>query len=369
MKPLDRRKFLSKMLTGMKALPVMGLLPPSVLSAAIDQATDKTLHYRPLNGDLLTDIVKRKLHHGPDRFENPLGLSRDGRFGELLEWKFFSFNKFSSHLDEQPVIPLTVNWDAVKDHSGLSVTYLKHAGLFIKDHDRHIIVDPIFEDIFWFIEDFSPLAFDVQKMPQPDDILITHGHYDHLDMSSLSLFKKDAHVISPLGYNLEFKELGLDNRTQLDWFGAHTANQQEILLLPCNHWTMRSPIEGPNTSLWGSYIIRSKSGYTIYVSGDTAYFDGFEQIGNAFNIDLAIINLGAYEPRWFMAPSHMNPEETVRAFVELKAKKIMIVHWGTFRLGDEPVHFPPMQIRKALAKEGLEDRLVDLKQGETYFIN
>lgn len=369
MKPLGRRKFLSAMLTGMKTLPVMGFFAPSVLSAATDQAGDTALHYRSLNGDLLTDIVKRKLHHGSARFVNPLGLAREGRFGELLEWKFFSLNKFSSHLDEQPVIPLTVNWEAVKDHAGLSVTYLKHAGLFIKDHDRNILVDPIFEDIFWFIEDFSPLAFDVQKMPQPDDILITHGHYDHFDMPSLSLFKKDAHVISPLGYDSEFKDLGLHNRTQLDWFDAHAANKREVQLLPCNHWTMRNPFEGPNTSLWGSFLIRTKSGYTIYVSGDTAYFDGFEQIGNAFNIDLAIINLGAYEPRWFMAPSHMNPEETVRAFVEMKAKKMMIVHWGTFQLGDEPVHFPPIQIREALAKEGLADRLIDLKQGETYFIS
>ena len=206
-------------------------------------------------------------------------------------------------------------------------------------------------------------------MPQPDDILITHGHYDHLDMPSLSLFKKDTHVISPLGYDSEFKDLEFHNRTQLDWFDAHAANKLEIQLLPCNHWTMRNPFEGPNTSLWGSFLIRTQSGYTIYVSGDTAYFDGFEQIGNAFNIDLTIINMGAYEPRWFMAPSHMNPEETVRAFVELKAKKMMIVHWGTFQLGDEPVHFPPMQIRKALAGKGLEDRLVDLKQGETYFIS
>ncbi len=260
MKLLGRRKFLSKMLTGMKALPVMGLLPPSVLSAATDQANDSALHYRPLNGDQLTDIVKRKLHHGPDRFLNPLGLSREGRFGELLEWKFFSFNEFSSHLNDQPVIPFTVNWEAVKDHPGLSVTYLKHAGLFIKDHDRNILVDPIFENIFWFIEDFSPLAFDVQKMPQPDDILITHGHYDHLDTSSLSLFKKDAHVITPLGYDSEFKDLGLHNRTQLDWFDAHAANKQEVMLLPCNHWTMRNPFEGPNTSLWGSFLIRTQSG-------------------------------------------------------------------------------------------------------------
>jgi L-ascorbate metabolism protein UlaG (beta-lactamase superfamily) len=104
-------------------------------------------------------------------------------------------------------------------------------------------------------------------------------------------------------------------------------------------------------------------------SGDTAYFDGFDQIGNEFEIDLAIFNLGAYEPRWFMAPSHINPAETVCAFKALNAARLMIIHWGTFRLGDEPVHFPPNQIRPELDKEGLLERLVDVKHGETLYMD
>lgn len=369
MKAIDRRKFLSKLLTGVKAGLATGLFWPAVAASTTIPGDKTGLHYRPLNGTLLTDIAKRKLHHGNGRFANPLGLSREGRLAELLRWKFFSSNRFSSHLDDQPVVPVQVDWQAVEAHPGLSVTFLKHAGFLIKDARRHLLIDPVFDKIFWFIEDFSPLVPAVQQhMPEPDEILITHGHYDHLDLAALSTFKKDVHVISPLGYHDEFNDLGLRNRTQLDWFDAYSAHGQEITLLPCNHWTMRNPIEGPNTSLWGSYLIRTKDGYTIYVSGDTAYFDAFEQIGNAFPIDLAIFNLGAYEPRWFMAPSHLNPQETVQAFKALNAKKLIIAHWGTFRLGDEPVHFPPLQIRRALAREGLADRLVDLKHGETYFV-
>ena len=85
-------------------------------------------------------------------------------------------------------------------------------------------------------------------------------------------------------------------------------------------------------------------------------------IGEQYNIDLAVFNLGAYEPRWFMAPSHINPRETVRAFKELRAEKILVVHWGTFRLGDEPVHFPPLQFHKELKKEGLLDVHQPVKQ-------
>ena len=160
----------------------------------------------------------------------------------------------------------------------------------------------------------------------------------------------------------------MKNRTALDWFDFFDDGRLKITLLPCNHWTMRNPLTGPNRSLWGSYLIRTASGYTIYISGDTAYFDGFEQLGMEFDIDLAVFNVGAYEPRWFMAQSHLNPRETVQAFKGLRARKLMIAHWGAFRLGDEPVHFPPLQVKQELEKQGLADRFVDLKPGETLFV-
>ncbi len=189
---------------------------------------------------------------------------------------------------------------------------------------------------------------------------------DNLDKSSLRVFPRDTHVISPLGYSGVFNDLGMQNRTQLEWFESHKNGKKEIVLLPCNHWTMRNPLVGPNRSLWGSFLVKGASGFNIFISGDTAYFDRFRQIGKAFSIDLAIFNLGAYEPRWFMASSHLNPAETVKAFRELNAKRLMIVHWGTFRLGDEPVHFPPLDIKKEMETQGLLDRFVHLAHGETY---
>ena len=159
------------------------------------------------------------------------------------------------------------------------------------------------------------------------------------------------------------------NRTRLDWYDTYRDGERTITFLPSNHWTMRNPVRGPNRSLWGGYIIETSAGHTIYVAGDTGYFDGFTEIGEDFDIDLAIINLGAYEPRWFMAASHMNPRETVQAFKELNARKLMIVHWGTFRLGDEPVHFPPVDIKKELKKAGLLDRFVDIRHGQTIFVD
>lgn len=138
-------------------------------------------------------------------------------------------------------------------------------------------------------------------------------------------------LITPLGYDDVFADLKMTRRTQLDWFDSFDDRKRQIKLIPCDHWTMRNPLEGPNRLLWGSYLLRTASGPTIFISGDTAYFDRFKEIGEEFSIDLAIINLGAYEPRWFMAGSHINPDETVQAFKELGAARLLIVHWGTFR--------------------------------------
>ena len=359
------------MIEGLKTMALLNIMPASAALAAINPEDEKSLHYKPLHGFPLKELAARKLHHGSNgRYLNPLGeLRRRRNLGRVLYWKLFSKNEFKQQLSDQPEVNVAVDWDKVKQDRGLSVTYIKHASLMIKDVDRHFYIDPVFGEIFWFIKDHTPLAFDVSEMPPADHILITHGHYDHFDKPSLATFRKDTHVVSPLGYDRLFDDLKMTNRNPLDWYETHRVDGREITLLPCNHWTMRNPFRGPNRSLWGSYILKTAAGKTIYISGDTAYFDGFREIGRQFDIDLAIINLGAYEPRWFMAPSHMNPRETVAAFQQLNAKKLMIAHWGTFQLGDEPVHFPPMDLRSELQKANLLHRWIDIRHGETVFLS
>lgn len=366
---MTRRHFLRKLLITLQRMSILSLMTHSSQAAVAPDSAAGSLHYKPLNGSNLRDIARAKQHHNSGGFLNPLGLRREGRFWDLMKWKFFSENPFKKFFDGEQVIPVSIDWQPIREHGGSSITFVKHACVMIKDVDRCILVDPVFSEIFWFIKDFTPLEFKPGDMPQPYHVLITHGHYDHLDKPSLAAFDKKTHVITPLGYNDIFDDLAMKNRTRLDWYDSYDDGRLQITLLPCNHWTMRNPLTGPNRSLWGSYLIRLGSGYTIYISGDTAYFDGFEQLGNEFNIDLAVFNVGAYEPRWFMAPSHMNPRETVQAFKELKARKLMIVHWGTFRLGNEPVHFPPIQVKAELKKEGLLDRWVDLKHGETLYLD
>ncbi|MCG8375619.1 MAG: MBL fold metallo-hydrolase, partial [Chlorobiales bacterium] len=217
------------------------------------------------------------------------------------------------------------------------------------------------------IKDFSPLDFDPARIPAPDHILITHGHYDHLSTDSLESFAPDSHLITPLGYDSVFEDLGMTNRTRLDWFDTFTDGPLKVTLLPCNHWTMRSPLAGPNRSLWGSFLVRAEGGPTVFFSGDAAWFQGYEELGQEYEIDLAVFNLGAYEPRWFMKDSHMNPTEVAEAFLRLGARRLIVVHWGTYRLGDEPVHLPPLAMAAEMDKRGLTKKLIRLNHGQTAY--
>jgi L-ascorbate metabolism protein UlaG (beta-lactamase superfamily) len=362
---MNRRWFLDIFFNLLKASLVAAALPPWAQAALTDAKEPLPLHYKPLNGRSLREIALRKEHHGNGRFLNPMSFDRSGRLLKVLSWKLFHRNRFEDDLAQQPVVPLTIDWDPLYVSKGLSVTFLKHASLMLQDAGCRMLLDPVFASPFWFMRDFTPLTFEPSNIPAPDHVLITHGHYDHLDTDSLAQLPAGTHVICPPGYSAILDEVGLRNRTLLDWYDSFHDGDREITLLPCNHWTIRNPVAGPNLALWGSYLIRTASGPTIYLSGDTAYFDGFDQIGAEFNIDLAVFNVGAYEPRWFMAQSHINPQETVKAFQELNAKRLLAVHWGTFRLGDEPVHLPPQHMREEMAKAGLRDRLVEWKHGDT----
>ncbi len=319
----------------------------------------------PLDGRSLRDLAARKVHHAGDRFVNPFSTGRRGGLGRLLRWKLFSENRFKRFYAREPSVRVRPDWRSVRTSRDLTVTFVKHSCVLIKEADQVILVDPVFGKIMPFIKDFSPLGFEVDEMPAPHLVLITHGHYDHLDTDSLAALGNGLRAVSPLGYGEILSDNGFRRHTQLDWFEEFRWENWRITLLPCNHWTMRNPLVGPNTALWGSFLIRTPGGGCIFIGGDTGYFDGFEQLGREGDIDLAVFNLGAYEPRWFMAGSHMNPAETVQAFQELGARRLMVVHWGTFRLGDEPVHFPPMEMRRELRRQGLLDRFVDLTHGQT----
>jgi len=362
---MNRRMFLSR-LSLLIALAGTGKLA-KLAEAGTRNSKGKDLP--KIENVSLREIAEKKLHHCSHHFINPFNDLEYGSIWRLLKWKVFGTNHFKELYNNEKVTPVSLDLRDLGKPGDISVTFIKHSTVFINYLGTRIIVDPLFFGLFPFIKDFTPLQFSISDIPKPDIILITHGHYDHLDIPSMEKLPNDSTVVAPLGYNTLLKEAGFNRIVSLDWFETYSLGEIDITLLPCNHWTMRNLLAGPNRALWGSFLVRSASASpSIFISGDTGYFRGFKEIGNDFDIDLAIINLGAYEPRWFMAQSHLNPSEAGRAFLDLRAKRLMVVHWGTFRLGDEPVYLPPIKIAEEMEKLGSAERLVRIRHGETYHL-
>jgi L-ascorbate metabolism protein UlaG (beta-lactamase superfamily) len=169
----------------------------------------------------------------------------------------------------------------------------------------------------------------------------------------------------PLGNAEILRSAGLPNVVELDWWQSHRDGDLEITLVPARHWSMRAPWNR-NDGLWGGFVYRGPEG-VAYHSGDTALFDGFREIGERFAaIDWAMLPIGAYEPRWFMHPQHMNPDDAHAAFAMLRAQHFVAMHWGTFRLTDEPASEPPSRIRALWSRSGHDpERLWVMDVGET----
>ena len=245
------------------------------------------------------------------------------------------------------------------------ITWIGHASFLLTLGGRRILLDPVFRERLGPISRLAPPGLAVDALPPIDVVLVSHNHRDHLDPWSLEKVGPAAHYVVPLGNGDLLRSLGAQKVTELDWWQSADLGAIEVTLVPARHWSMRYPWDR-NDALWGGFVIRSNQG-TAYHSGDTAFFDGFAEIGKRLGrIDWAMLPIGAYEPRWFMEPQHMGPEEAVEAARLLDARRLVAMHWGTFRLTDEPIGEPPERARAAFAAAADRDReLWILDVGET----
>lgn len=175
-----------------------------------------------------------------------------------------------------------------------------------------------------------------------DMILLTHAHYDHFDKPSvLRLLKNNPNtvIVAPLGFWRYLKgHIGREKCVELKWWESLTIGEISITLTPSKHWSKRTPFD-TNKALWGGYVIQERS-HCIYHSGDTARGEHFKEIGEKFEIDEAFLPIGAYRPESIMKHNHTNPPEALEACSQLRAKTLIPIHYGTFRLSDEPLDEP-----------------------------
>ena len=245
------------------------------------------------------------------------------------------------------------------------LTWIGHATFLLTLGGKRILVDPVFRNRVGPISRLVPPGLAIDALPPIDVVLVTHNHRDHLDTWSLERLGPAPQYVVPLGNGHLLRSVGAEKVIELDWWQATDLGALEVTLVPARHWSMRYPWDR-NDALWGGFVIRSTEG-TAYHSGDTAFFEGFAEIGRRLGaIDWAMLPIGAYEPRWFMEPQHMGPEEAVEAARLLDARRMVAMHWGTFRLTDEPIGEPPERARAAFAAAGNRDReLWILDVGET----
>src|SRR5262249_55050407 len=190
-----------------------------------------------------------------------------------------------------------------------------------------------------------------------------------MDLPTLRRIGPAALYVVPVGNGRFLERVGLTNVVELEWWQSHRVDGLEITCVPARHWSMRAPWNR-NDALWSGFVVRGAGGALCH-SGDSAYFDGFKEIGARVGpIDWACLPIGAYEPRWFMEPQHMNPEEAGQAFLDLGARHMVAMHWGTFRLTDEPLGEPPERIRAFFRERGLDAErlwLMDIGESRSLF--
>ncbi|WNG14323.1 MBL fold metallo-hydrolase [Cystobacter fuscus] len=238
---------------------------------------------------------------------------------------------------------------------GARLTWLGHASWLVQLEGVSLLIDPVLRDsIPGFIRRNVPPGVPTGQLPPIQATLVSHNHYDHLDLPTVR--QVGAPVIGGLGLTRYFQRTGL-SVTELDWWGSTRVGPVTVHFVPAQHWSRRG-LADVNETLWGGFVVEG-GGTRVYHSGDTAYFAGFREIGQRFpGIEAALLPIGAYDPEWFMEKQHMNPEQAVQAYEDLGARRFLAMHWGTFKLTDEPLDEPPQRLdaewkRRALPVEPL----------------
>lgn len=286
-------------------------------------------------------------------------------FWGLVKWQLFSRNPYDkSHAPRIPVVPNDGDYLAGVEHSA-TVTWVGHSTFAVHDAGDVFLTDPHFGKRALIPARKVAPGIPVEAVPPDAFAVVSHNHYDHLDAWTVEELPASVGWYVPLGLADWFRARGREDVTELDWWESATRGRFTITCLPSQHWSQRLE-QGQNRSLWCSWLVDSGD-YRYYFAGDTGYFRGFEEFAQRFApIDVAMLPIGAYEPRWFMGWQHLDPAQAYQAFLDLQARFMLPMHWGTFDLTDEPVDLAPEELAAVLDEVGGDPRVHTLAIGQRW---
>lgn len=311
-------------------------------------------------------------HHSENGFINTDPDFAEAGFNEMAPWIAGKLGDIFSSAPKYDIPREFNDGSIIKEQRPYTVTWIGHATALIQMEGKNILTDPVWSGrVGPFKWAGSPRVSEpgmpIEKLPPIDIVLISHNHYDHLDESSIEEIadrNPKAKYFVPLRVRDWFEDKGIRNVEEYDWWEGGTFSGLKIICTPAQHFSGRW-INDRNQSLWCSWVIQGKKRF--YFGGDSGYCSHFENIGKKFGpFDLTMIPIGAYEPRRLMKPVHMNPEEAVQTQIDLRGKKMLGIHWGTFVLTDEPMDEPPKKLTEAVSARNLpREDFWALKLGET----
>lgn len=320
------------------------------------------------------DTYEQKKHHAKKGFVNSYPIEDHG-FGSLLKWQWQSAGKKGKKMSFPVVEP---NLEIIKNPGDKAqITWINHATYLLQYDSVTVLTDPIFSERCSPVQWAGPKRFtepglDFEALPEIDFVIISHNHYDHLDVGTIKRLQEKQHDnpplwIVPLKIKQWFLDLGVTNVIELDWWDSTTYEGVEIHCVPAQHFSGRG-LTDRNETLWAGWVL-IKNDFRFYFAGDTGYSPEFKEIGERLGpFTVSCIPIGAYKPRWFMQGVHVDPYQAVDIHRDVQSKHSIGMHWGTFALADEDMDEPPRALKDALEKASLPDSVFTImKHGETRF--
>jgi N-acyl-phosphatidylethanolamine-hydrolysing phospholipase D len=315
-------------------------------------------------------------HHTSKRFQNLYRPSERG-FSDFLRWQFGLGPREIPPIPPEEVqnykpevVQPTISLIQHPNSNQVQFTWIGHATFLIQTGGINILTDPIFSNYcgpisFLGVKRATLPGVPFKELPSIHVVLISHNHYDHLDASTVKRLGNGPTYFVPLGIARWFEKRKIKNIVEMDWWQSSSLYDLKFHSVPIQHFSNRTPLDR-NETLWSGWVIESRLG-KIFFAGDTGYSPVFKEIGNRFGpFQIAILPIGAYRPRWFMGPVHVDPPEAIQIKKDIHSKIAIAGHWGTFKLSDEPLEEPPAYLRKTMRKNGIDERqFILMKFGET----